>query len=429
MNLLINTLVIITSITLSFSTNALNMFELISKAPLQNIRFDTAVIDAANKNFNADISFLFIDFKYDNHIKICEFGRAKTSGLGDTAIKILVNNTPTRMYAPFWPLFWEYLLQLDMPIWFVGIQPRDHKKATLSEHKNNAWDEFIKIGGHYHSSFEALEQDPLFNKQTDKKPFNATNLHNYKGIIICNPQPSEPIDIDSFKKNHPHYLFLDEVGSKYGRYKHMGASLFEDSSLQMYKPRWNVFPKKYTSTLADQVIESVQSDIFVIKPIGALFGKGVIMIDKQDLDVTLKYICRHDESLQITQDTYETSSQTYSYWKDNEDDIFLVEAYCPSTPIMRHNKFYDPTFRIYFALRHDAGKIFVDIFGGYLKVPVKGLLDEGTLTEKHKTVPYFKSKVGLSAISIPNDLFKKMSTELKIALPKIYHKMLEQHQN
>ena len=46
---------------------------------LQEFIFDTTVVNTPDKNFKADLSFLFIDFKYDNKLKICEFGRAKTA--------------------------------------------------------------------------------------------------------------------------------------------------------------------------------------------------------------------------------------------------------------------------------------------------------------------------------------------------------------
>lgn len=404
----------------SFIVHALN------KAGLRPLPFDTATIKTTSNNFKADISFLFIDFKYDNQLKICEFGRAKTSGLSNIPVKLLINNVSTPMFAPFWPFFWHYLSHLNLPVWFVGTKPRDRRLSTLNETNNDdTWNSFIAMGGHYQPTFDALEKDPSFKRARHKTPFNQAHLDHYKGIVICNPLPSDTTDIEAFKQRHPYVIFLDDIGSKYGRHKHVGASLFQDDALKQFKPRWKVFQKNYNQILAHDIISAIKSDIVVIKPVGALFGKGVIIVNKQDLDITLKYICKHDNSFHLPSDIYEQKSQTYSHWQNDIDDIFIVEEYCPSTPMMFYQKYYDPTFRIYFALRHDAGNIYVDIFGGYLKLPVKSLMDEGSLTEKHKTVPYFKSKNLLSALSIPDDLFKKITHELKIALPKIYHKMLE----
>ncbi len=158
------------------------------------------------------------------------------------------------------------------------------------------------------------------------------------------------------------------------------------------------------------------------------YGRGIIIVNKDDLDETLKFICNEKSSIKIvSSDAYETQSHTYSHWKQDRNQQFLVEEYCPSQPMFIHNKFYDPTFRMYFVMRHDHGKIYVNILGGYAKIPVKALSDEGSLTEKHKTVPYYKSEVALSALTLPEDLLMKIKNELKIMLPKIYLKMLEKH--
>ncbi len=389
----------------------------------QDFIFDTRVVPTSNERLKDDLSFLFVDLKYDNQIKICEFGTAKAAGLGDSPTDLLVNGTSRTMYTPYWPSFWQYLTQLNLPVWCVGMKPRDHRTAQLNLTKSNeAWDTFTNAGGKHFISLKTLEQDESF------KNYKRSNQNNYAGLVIYKPTGTHPTeDYFAFRKRNPQFFYLDEVGAHYAVYKTLGASVFNTAELQPYKPRWKVYQKRYTSTLTDTVLQDIRSDMFVIKPINALCGHGIIMVTKEDLDETLKYICKEPSSIAIPSDDYENHSHTYKHWKTDKNDVFMVEEYCPSQPLYIHNKYYDPTIRMYFTLRHEGGNIFVNVFGGYYKIPVKALSDEGSLTEKHKTVPYYKAGVPLSGLTLPEELLAQITDELKDVLPKIYRQMLLKH--
>lgn len=396
---------------------------------LETFISDTTIVNIPEKNLKADISFLFIDFKYDsstNKVKICEFGRGKTTGLGNTPVTMSINDMPTTMFSPYWPSFWYYLANaIDMPVWYVGIKPADHLSEQLNRtESNDAWNSFIGMGGIYHETLRNLERDPLFQKVKFAGSYKYHDLKSHKGLIIYKPTASDCISLSAFKKKYPQFLYLDDIGSIYGGYKHIGALLFEDSTLKEYKPCFKTYRKEYVPHLAQTIINDIKSDIFVIKPVSAGYGRGIIMVTKADLDITLQHICNYKQ-LPIPPTAYEEQSKTYSHWKYNKDNVFIVEEYCPSTPLFVHGKVYDPTVRIHFILRHDSGKMYINMLGGYHKIPVKALSDEGSLTEKHKTVPYYKSDVALSALTIPSDEFTRITTALKSVLPKIYHKMLK----
>lgn len=396
-------------------------------AQFQKFILDTHIVSTNGEKFSDDLSFLFIDFKYDNQIKICEFGTAKAAGLGDTPTTLQVNGTLKAMFTPYWPSFWYYLAHLNMPVWAVGTKPRDHKTEDLNIiESNNAWHMFTSMGGKHLFTLSDLEHERCFNVLQRKK---RTDSHdNYHGIVIYKPTKNAiKEDYSAFKKKYPQFLYLDEVGCPYAVYKTLGASLFKEAHLQKYKPRWKIYQKTYTKTLAHEIVSDIASDIMVIKPINAVQGRGIIMVNKEDLDATLKHICKETPLLNMPTDTYEKRSHTYSHWNHDHHNTFLVEEYCPSQPLFIHDKWYDPTIRMYFTLRHQQEKIFVNVFGGYYKIPVKALTDEGTLTEKHKTVPYYKSDVALSGLTLPAELLVKITIELKEVLPNIYRQMLLKH--
>src|SRR5438105_280604 len=82
----------------------------------------------------------------------------------------------------------------------------------------------------------------------------------------------------------------DAASRPYWIDKYKMTSLFNNHPLlATIKPEWGLYPKTYTPTLADQIIQDIPSDFFVIKPRGSFVGRGVIIVAKKNLDSTLKY--------------------------------------------------------------------------------------------------------------------------------------------
>jgi phosphoribosylamine-glycine ligase len=50
------------------------------------------------------------------------------------------------------------------------------------------------------------------------------------------------------------------------------------------------YKKTYTKKLAAKVVSELRCDTFVIKPRGQFMGRGVIIVQEQDLDEVLHYI-------------------------------------------------------------------------------------------------------------------------------------------
>ncbi len=83
--------------------------------------------------------------------------------------------------------------------------------------------------------------------------------------------------------------------------------------------------------------------------------------------------------------------------------------------------------RVVFVLRHEQGKIYTTILGGYWEIPAKQLSDnKATLTEKHKTVLMTpKEQARCIGLEVSEDDFASVKTLLHEALPKNYELMLQ----
>ncbi len=60
--------------------------------------------------------------------------------------------------------------------------------------------------------------------------------------------------------------------------------------------------------LPQQVMDEISSDFYEIKPRGAFLGNGVIIVSREELDSTLKYIFNGDHELTNNPD------KSYNYW-------------------------------------------------------------------------------------------------------------------
>ena len=210
-----------------------------------------------------------------------------------------------------------------------------------------------------------------------------------------------------------------EVLTPYSANKLRGNKIFACDDLWHFKPRWKSYPKQYTPYLADQIIRDIKSDLLVIKPLNSTRSNGVLLVHKNNLDLVLSHILKRKVRYSPMQ------TETYSYWKHDENKLFIVEEFCKSKPIMFKEKSYDPTMRVFCILRHDTEKIYVNILSGFWKIPPKDLSDEkASLIEKHITFPYlYPDHAG---IAIDRSDFLKVQKILNKMLPKLYIKILEQ---
>jgi len=392
--------------------------------------------------FNADITYLFADLKYrDGALKICEFGQGKNAATAMT--DILIKGNLENVVTPYWPMFWNYLAQFNVPIWYVGpeIKKQRTSPGVLSLYESIAWDVFQDIGGYCVKDLAQLEVDQRFQTQKNtRKIFCADTINTYKAIIVYRYRDDRFLShqqaLENFKQAHPDCLVIDTVSWEYAASKEKLAWLIQEAGLSQYKPKWGIYSKSYTPDLAQKITNDLGCDMFVIKPVNSGRSNGIIFVEKKDLDTVLKKIlCKKNSQKNSQKNSKEASlstlnyrpyaTQLFEYWELDPNDVFMVEEYQSSKNITIKNNTYDPTMRIVFTLCYTNGKIYAHILGGYWKIPALALDQSGDVTAKHKTVsvktPGF---TGLCVSRVDMCNMKKLAYDF---LPKIYEAMLEKN--
>ena len=371
----------------------------------------------AQASYPADISYLFADLKYrDNEVKICEFGPARRASIASS--EVIYGGRTISMPTPYWPLLWEYLTRLSVPVWSVGPIDAHFERCLPTSHRL--------------TSLKALElsQDFVIRKKND---VDGRSLA-YSGVVVythVNRYNSTRKQLRTdFKQTYPDILFLDGAAHLYANNKLELARLLDRPDLQKFKPRWKNYKKQYTPRLAQKILKDIQADTVVIKPINSSRANGVIIVHASDLDATLKQILAHTLATNHVggYKNYAPSdkTQTYEYWKNDPNNAFMVESFEESKSIRVRGALYDPTMRVVFILRHEAGKIYTTILGGYWDIPAKHLGDKAaSFTDKHKTILMPEGEESLyMGLKIAEQDFTSVKEVLYKILPKIYEQML-----
>lgn len=354
----------------------------------------------ANQKCSSDISFLIADLKYtvQNEIKICEIQQGTLSTFkGDRFTCKNIGNI-----APF---LLEFLSQYQKPVWtHLGYVADYGIKKSIKEFNWLIFNDLSK-----------LCKDPLFCSYATKSPKDPKKIKDYHGFIFSGL--SLFTDLDSFRKKFPGILILDTATKKYWIDKYKMSLVFKNNpKLSKYKPKWNAYPKVYSKELANQIANDLECDRFVIKPRKGFCGKGVIIVDKVDLDAVLFNILNKNLLIRVT-------DPGQKYWRSDRSDSFIVEEFISSEPIrVPHldDKLYEPTIRVAFFLIFDNETIQVEICGAYYRLPCKSIDEIGTLNELYKDyadVPYFEK--------IEPEIYEQIKEELLIMLPIFYEEILK----
>lgn len=351
-----------------------------------------------------DISFLIADLKYDgNSIKILELGEGTRS--------YFCGHEQLFGDGKIWHRLWLYLKQFELPIWYVGEEP-----STVKKKKQIDYETFCSIGGMCVDNLTDLQEDPIFQKRNRMAIKNFHQTKNYAGVIIFRRHRLPREIIKEFKQKHPHFLFLNNASSPHVNNKKLTNLLFNDKFLKSFKPQWKVYPKEYTNILAKTIQNDFSTtDTYVIKPLNAANGWGVIITDKDHLDENLKTILENKKKLLSSQDT------SYSYWARDLNKSFLVEAYVPSKKVIVDEKPYDATMRVVFTLSLNDNKINTSFLGSYWKLPAHSLEEPGTLNEQHKS----KIRIGTpSSAKVNSQDLQHVKSLMSSMLPRLYANML-----
>lgn len=352
-------------------------------------------------DFPDEMSFCIADLKFDgNSVKICEFGEGLESEFkGYDAL----HGT-----GAVWAMFWEFITAFNLPVWYTD-KPRGNKR-------NRAIKRFINLGGMCVSNLQSLPAHDYFQKMVERYQ-GAPKMTSYAGIVVARTVGLGPSALNNFKTKYPQFLMLGDATNEFVRSKKCTCDLFDNETLMNFKPRFKICEKKYSSTLAQSIINELGCDIFVIKPTNATLGYGVIMTNRNDLDKTLQLILKHPKQLG---QQYKNDA-AYFHWAKDHAPKFIVEAYAPSKIVLMNNKPYDPTMRVIFALHNCDGCMNIYFFDAYWKFPAKSLTDNASLTEKHKSC--IKRGTACSAMVDAKD-FEQVTVLMSRVLPELYNKML-----
>ena len=352
----------------------------------------------SSEKYPADISYLIADLKYseEHGVKICEVQQGILSCFyGDVYMR--------GGEGKFSPGVAEVFSSIPLPKWGVGMT-KHFAPLRTSLLQSGSWQEA--------ATFEELVANREFLEAARTAPDDPTDISSYKAIVYSSAP--DTLDVEAFCAEFPGVLFADRPTYAYWKDKYLMTLLFtRRPELSRIKPEWGLYPKKYTPDLAAQIIQDIPADTYVIKPRSAFIGAGVIIVSKEDLDSTLKYIFSNKAALIKSRD------HSYSYWAIESHNSFLIEKYYPSDTLMHEGKLYEPTMRVAFVLVRSNNKTDFHFLGGNWILTQKSLDQAGTLNEHKKAyakVPNFRQ--------VPEDVLEKVQKELEGTLPLLYEEML-----
>lgn len=314
-----------------------------------------------------DITLLMIELKYDEHqgVKICELQPICHSTFNGCDYiyqkKGLIGHN-----------ICEYLSQFGNSFWFMN--PEVSSEAVRELFLTHQWRSSRSL-------FQAISQGDDWVEEALHPPYDSNKLLDYPIILYAKIHNTE--EIKDFYSKFPGMVLIDKAFVPYMYDKYKQSLLFNGHPLlKNIKPRWGLFPKRYTAGLANEIKREIPTDKLVIKPRSANCGKGVIIVHKDDLDKTLKIIFSSEPNLQNHPD------RGYHYWSQDPANDFLVEEFIETDPIFvekEHNAPFDVTYRLAVSLIYQEETIYLHYLGGYCNISEKSLWEEGTLNEKHKT--------------------------------------------
>jgi hypothetical protein len=224
------------------------------------------------------------------------------------------------------------------------------------------------------------------------------------------------------RKRHKNILVMNAASAPFVNNKYTTAVLFAgDEELQNFRPRSLLCKKSYSPDLAASIQRKIPAKRYVIKPLDAFKGCGVIMVEADQLDVILRTILTRSQAMPkdftVHYNGYSYTDRTYSYWRDYRLPHFIVEEFCESKILIHEGKSYDPTMRVVFVLRYFNQAVQLDYLAAYWKLPLKSLDEVGSLTEKYKSV-------GIIPLDTSPEEREVVYGQLDKLLLPLYHKMI-----
>lgn len=349
------------------------------------------------ENYPPDVSFMIIDLKYkDEKIKICELGEGLVSGF--------VGYEKLYGRGSMYKNFSRFLSSLGRPVCTLDLKKLSafQKEAKLLFKRSNQTgsSRLFSIENAVRSSHQANRFDQKTNRS----------------IIV----PTLPYRFlkysDLVKQLYPKMIIIDQTVRPFVLNKLFTHLLcMNDPILGPLRPHCKIVPKQYSPKLAQEIINQFKCENFVIKPLNAWKGRGIVMVNKGELDSTLEMIIDQPTMAQ------KSPNKALRYWAHNRHEIFLVESLESSNLVTVEGAEYDATMRVALGVYYEEGKVKVQILGAYWKLPSKSVTQNCSLTEKYKS--HIQPNTTCSARVAIKDLIT-IEKILNRTVPTLYKKML-----
>lgn len=350
------------------------------------------------------ISFLITDLKFDKNgnVTILEFGEGTRSYFKGHDLlypKGLV-----------WQNLWQYLGNKNLPMWHIGNLVTAGKESA-----DIAIASLKSCGGSLHTSLHILEKEPAF-----KRLITAARKANHSpaGIVVLHHHTTNAVMLNYFKTTYPEIIIVNEASRRFVNSKFMTNLLFEDDKeLAHFRPQCKTYEKKFTKNLADEIrADFAQHKKLVIKPIDSANGWGVIITDHKNLGHELQTILKNHAELENSFDS------SYTYWLNDTNKHFIVEAFAPSKTITHEGRNFDATMRQVFIVESSSSAIATKFIASYWKLPALSLSEKGTATQRHKSNIKAGRKPS-AKVSAQDDAIVQQT--LRNIMPLLYKKMLQ----
>jgi len=381
-----------------------------------NLLVSFAIKDTTiKKSISPDISLFVADLKYsDTEIKFLDISTEKL------LMPSTIHNAPKP--RKIWKKVWDYLDSFNLPVWLIcdkTFYKKNHDLYALNYFKNKS--------GYWLPDLPKLAQDNLFNKIAyNAKDIRKTIISDYSGIIMLEHKPISNNLLALFKKKFPQFLIINLSAKNFTTNKITQTRLFSSEKLKRYIPKRQILQKHYYPNLAKKLAATLGTNRFVIKPSCSIKGNGILAPHINNLDSTLKNILQKKHALRsINNNSFYNPPYPLArdYWNYDRNSHFIIENFISSKSINFEGKKYDPTLRIFFALKYDNQKIYLDIFEGFWLLPAKSINDSGNFEDKHMAM-YSPYNPIPKTIPITKHKFSLIKGKLKNVLPDLYWNIL-----
>ena len=304
----------------------------------------------------ADVSFIVIDLKYNlnDGVKIYEIQQGL--GCAFEGVEFIEGHKNA-----FVKIFNKFVSLYHKRHWYEKKKKKNiTREFTTVFDKSILWNEL--------GSFKSVLSDKQAKKYAQMSVANRSSITDYHGLVVCH---YNSMDIGTIKKVSGLMIlnraFFPAFGSSpYTDKLQISNLMSSHEELAEIKPVWNAYSKGYSQELVNQIKEDFESDLLVIKPRTGLQGRGIIILNKEDLEDTLAYIFSGKSNLKKDPD------KSYNWWAKDRHDNFIVEEFIESDPVYAphlSDDLYDGTMRVPIVLTYDRGQIQVHFLYMWWKLP------------------------------------------------------------